>query len=250
MLLIPQRVIAHRGSSGIAPENTLAAFRLAHQQGIQWVEFDVMLTREGIPVVIHDLDVDRTTNGTGSVQAFTLFELQRLDAGSWKSREYAGERIPTLEEVLNLLQDLDLSANIEIKPALGQEVSTAEQVIKQLKLHWRSSREKILLSSFALESLKTALKLAPEWSRALLLESWSEPWETLAPLYEVVSINGPGVSPEGVVERMNQAGYAVMSYTIDDQSLAKRLWNQGVMAVFSNYPQAVMPAKAGVHPSK
>ena len=101
-LLDPSRplVIAHRGASGSAPENTMAAFSLAVEQGAQVIELDVHMTADGYPVVIHDPTVARTTDGTGLVREKTLAELRRLDAGSWFETRFAGERVPTLEEVV------------------------------------------------------------------------------------------------------------------------------------------------------
>lgn len=107
-------VIAHRGASAYAPENTIAAFALAHQMGADWFELDCTLTRDDEIIVIHDDTVDRTTNGTGSVFELTLADLKKLDAGTWKNPKYAGERLPTLDESLNFARDR-IGVYIEIK---------------------------------------------------------------------------------------------------------------------------------------
>lgn len=107
--------VAHRGYSSLAPENTMAAFELAMEQAqVQWIELDVQLSRDGYPVVIHDYRLERTTNGKGFVKDMTLHELKQLDAGSWKSKKYAGERIPTLAEVLERIRGR-VKLNIELK---------------------------------------------------------------------------------------------------------------------------------------
>src|SRR6185437_12837650 len=110
-------VIGHRGAASSAPENTLGGMRRAHALGIRWVEFDVRLSGDGHCILLHDDAVDRTTDGTGEAAALDFAALRRLDAGSWFSPDFAGERIPTLEETVALLGVLGLGANVEIKPA-------------------------------------------------------------------------------------------------------------------------------------
>jgi glycerophosphoryl diester phosphodiesterase len=232
-LTIPHGIIAHRGASAEAPENTLAAFQLAHDIGAAWVEFDVMLSKDGVPVVIHDLDLERTTNGHGRVADYTLEELQRLDAGK-------GEKIPTLAQTLELLQTLGLGANLEIKPNLNQEVETAEAVLVEVNKRWKQSPDLLLLSSFALDSLRRVQQLDPHWSRGLLLESWSEPWQSLAEIYAVDTVNGPGDVQHSQVKAVKQAGYDVLVYTIDDPTRAKECWEWGVTAVFTNHPRLLL----------
>src|SRR5579863_1834901 len=121
-------IFAHRGNSGEAPENTLAAFRQVAGVGADGVEFDVQLSRDGVPVVIHDETVDRTTDGKGAVAGLTLAQLQVLDAGKWFGAAFAGERIPTLEAVLEVFRGASIRVNIELKtnrtpyPGLSQKV--------------------------------------------------------------------------------------------------------------------------------
>jgi len=232
-LKIPHGIIAHRGASAEAPENTLAAFQLAHDLGAAWVEFDVMLSQDGVPVVIHDMDLDRTTNGHGKVVDYTLEELQRLDAGK-------GEKIPTLARTLELLQSLGLGANLEIKPNLNQEVETAEAVLVEVNKLWKQSPDLLLLSSFALDSLRRVHQLEPHWSRGLLLESWNEPWLSLAEIYAVQTVNGPENVTHSQVKAIKQAGYDVLVYTIDDPIRAKECWDWGVTAVFTNNPRLLL----------
>jgi glycerophosphoryl diester phosphodiesterase len=107
-------IIAHRGASGNAPENTIAAFSLAVDQGADVIDLDVHMTADGYPVVIHDATLDRTTDGTGLVRSRTLAELRRLDAGSWFHNRFAGERVPTLEEVVEWAKDR-IALSIEVK---------------------------------------------------------------------------------------------------------------------------------------
>src|SRR3990167_7450135 len=109
-------VIAHRGASAYAPENTLAAFRKAHDLGIQWIEFDVMLSADHVPIIFHDNLLDRTTNGRGEVGDFSFKALHELDAGAWFNPKFSGEHIPSLQDTVAFLRQTGMAANIEIKP--------------------------------------------------------------------------------------------------------------------------------------
>ena len=163
----PTRVIAHRGFSGAAPENTLAAFEKAIEVGADMFELDVLLSRDGRVVVIHDDTLDRTTDGEGKVAAFTLAELKKLDAGSWFSAEFAGERIPTLEEALRLAKGCIL-VNVEIKTeAVGRGVvAKALEVIDELDM-----KDNVVISSFDPTALAKARELHPGIRTASLFDA-------------------------------------------------------------------------------
>jgi glycerophosphoryl diester phosphodiesterase len=126
------RIIGHRGACGYAPENTLESIRTAADLGIKWVELDVKLTKDGVPVIFHDETLDRTTNGHGNVAETFYADLQNLEAGSWYSDGFAGIKIPTLEEAAELLIDLGLGLNLELKPCPGREKETAEIALDHL----------------------------------------------------------------------------------------------------------------------
>ncbi|MEK3888329.1 glycerophosphodiester phosphodiesterase [Bacillus sp. FSL K6-3431] len=139
-------IIAHRGASGYAPENTMAAFKLAIEQGADGIELDVRLTKDGIPVVIHDGSINRTGDGKGYVHELTLAEMQAYDFGSWYSPKFKNEQIPTLEEVLKLLQDSEIMLNIEIKKGPDM-IKNIEEEILQLIYKYKFA-DKVLVSSF------------------------------------------------------------------------------------------------------
>ncbi len=134
-VVMPVRGIsAHRGASTTHPENTLAAFREAIRLGAHQIELDVYLTRDGSLVVIHDATVDRTTDGTGRVAAFTLAEIKKLDAGSWKGEQFAGERVPTLTEALEIMPR-NTWLNLHLKGGGDLGTAVAEEVVRQGRLH-------------------------------------------------------------------------------------------------------------------
>ena len=155
-------MIGHRGAAARAPENTLAGLREAHELGARWVEFDVMLSRDGVPVLIHDETLQRTTDGRGAVARHTAAEIRPLDAGAWFAPEFAGERVPTLEEAVALLLELGLHANVEIKPATGHEVGDRRGGRRRcLQRLWPKTGPRLLLSSFERDALAAAQRVAP-----------------------------------------------------------------------------------------
>lgn len=231
------RVIGHRGALGHAPENTLAGFRRAAMFGLRWVEFDVALTRDNEPVLMHDETVDRTTNGKGKLAEMTLGELRTLDAGAWRSDEFTGERVPTLAKAFETLQELGLGANIEIKPTRGREAETGALVARQVAAAWPESLPKLLLSSFKLESLAAARDAAPAVARGYLLNRLTRNWQNEAAALGCVSVhcNQRTLNRPSAAE-VRQAGYRLLSYTVNEASRARLLFDWGVEAVFTDYP--------------
>ena len=182
-------IFAHRGASYRAPENTLSAFRLARGMGADGIELDVQLSRDGRAVVIHDATVDRTTDGSGTVAGLTLAELKKLDAGSWFSPDFAGERIPTLAEVFRAV-GLDLLLNLELK-AMGSESTGLEEVMTSLVVHY-GMEDRVLISSFHPLALRRVRRAHPHLPLALLygtslpqaeLERWVQDLQPLAALH-------------------------------------------------------------------
>ncbi|MBE9472348.1 MAG: glycerophosphodiester phosphodiesterase, partial [Chloroflexi bacterium] len=161
--------IAHRGASAVAPPNTLAAFEKAVELGADGIEFDVHLSADGVLVVIHDFNVDDTTDGSGRVAEMTLAQLKQLDAGSRFDPAFAGERIPTLEEVLETVGSR-LLLNIELKCFSLRDNGLERAVIAQVKRHGPAAR--VLLSSFNPFSLRRAKKIAPHIPVGLLYAPW------------------------------------------------------------------------------
>lgn len=226
---------AHRGASAEAPENTLVAFDLALRQGAQGVELDVHLSRDGVPMVIHDETLDRTSNGRGRVSGQTSRALQTLDAGGWFSPAYSGERIPTLEQVLQLV-GAQARINIEIKSsAAGAAVLTLLQ---------RYPASRVLVSSFDHRLLARLRGLAPELALGFLVDS---PWwrsglgralasggESLHPRQELVS--------RPMLQACHRAGLKVYPWTVDASQRGAELVRLGCDGLFTNCPGALMAA--------
>jgi glycerophosphoryl diester phosphodiesterase len=239
-------VIGHRGSASSAPENTLASLRLAAEQGARMVEFDAKLAGDGVVILMHDSLLDRTTNGRGPVAATSWAEIAKLDAGSWFADDWRGVPVPTLEQALALLVELDLKANIEIKPCLGREVETAKAIVETIKAHWPENRGGLLLSSFARDGLAAARDAAPELPRGLLI--WEKPadWSIAAATLACRSVHCAAqyLTPEWAAE-IKRLGYDLAVYTVNDPALAWQLRVWGVDTIITDSPGALRLALQG-----
>lgn len=223
---------AHRGYSAVAPENTLAAFRAAETAGADGIELDIQLSRDGIPVVLHDETVDRTTDGRGTASDFTLPELRELDAGFWFDPAFAGEPLPSLEEVLAWAEGR-LRLNLEIKAA------AAGRAILDLLPSF--PRVRLLISSFDHSLLESLHRARPELPLGFLLDSYF--WRRA--LGRATACGAESLNPRHdrlsrpLLAACRKQGLAVYPWTIDDPRQAVRLWRQGVSGVFTNDPAAI-----------
>lgn len=237
------KIIGHRGACGYAPENTLESIKTAHSMGVEWVELDVMLTRDLVPVIFHDDTLDRTTNGSGNVADKDWEDIRHLEAGSWFADSFAGAKIPTLEETLELLIELGMGLNLEIKPTPGKEVETAEVALDYLSRVW-DDHDRLLISSFSHVSLETAMDMAPDWRRGLLLDTeWIPNWKEIAEHLDasVVNIDGNACTREQV-EDIIDFGKPILAYTINDPRRARALYSWGVDGVFTDVPDVILEA--------
>lgn len=231
------KLIAHRGASALAPENTLIAFQKASEIGAKWVEFDVMLAACGEAVVIHDETLDRTTNGHGNVYDYPYAYLKTLDAGSWFNPKFAGEKIPTLAEVIEILFRFNLNANIEIKPMVGLEEETVKKVLAVVKQYWRPEMKPPLISSFSRKVLEYVRHYSKTHYLAYLMNEWQDDWKNSCDALNCISvdINHHILNQERVSE-VKSSDRLLLSYTVDDVLIARHLFDWGVDAVFSNCP--------------
>jgi glycerophosphoryl diester phosphodiesterase len=240
------RVIGHRGAAGCAPENTLAGFRRARALGCGWVEFDVRLTADRQPVLLHDERLERTTTGRGKACRLPLGEIRRHDAGSWFDPAFAGERVPTLEAALAILEEEGLAANVEIKPAPGEGWETGEIAVETLVRLWPGRTAVTLISSFLPQALAAAKAAAPGFARGLLFRALPRDWRRRAEALGCVSIHldHRRLSP-AVVAEVNSFGYLLLAYTVNDLTRARMLFDWGVASVFSDVPHRIL---AGTEP--
>ncbi|MDP1839668.1 MAG: glycerophosphodiester phosphodiesterase family protein [Reyranella sp.] len=228
MLQLP-KVIGHRGAAAYAPENTLASFREARRRGAPWVEIDVKLTADGVPIVMHDDSLKRTTGVDRLVAATPRADLPK--------------DVPTFEEAIACFAELGLGCNVEIKPCDGREQETARVTVETLRRCWPASLPPPLLSSFKAASLVAAREAAPEFARAILLGRIEENWRGRAEEVGAQGVNTNGIkltAPQAVDIR--KAGYALSVYTIDDGAVAKALVGMGVHCVITDAPDVILAA--------
>jgi len=227
--------IAHRGAGKLAPENTLAAFRLGASFGYRMFEFDVKLSGDGKSVLMHDDTLDRTTSGWGRLDALTLGELAALDAGSWHSPLYAGEPIPTLAAIASYTRANGLMVNIEIKPMPGDEARTGGAVALDALALWQGADVPPLLSSFSESALEAAALSAPDLPRALLLDALPEDWlQRLDRLGCVALDANHNELDANIIQAAHNAGYRVLCYTVNDAARAKKLFEWGVNGLITD----------------
>ena len=219
------RWIAHRGAGKLAPENTLAAFRLGAHYGYRMFECDAKLSQDGLPFLLHDSTLERTSNGHGTAGTQAWAALAQLDGGSWHSRSFAGEPLPTLALAARFCLANSLMLNIEIKPTPGQEVETGRVVAEHAARLWQGADVLPLLSSFRPESLAAAQTAAPKLPRALLLDSlWEGCIDKATQLGCVALVCKHTLWDAAMVSRVHALGMRALSYTVNDQEVADALW--------------------------
>ncbi|HEY0834108.1 MAG TPA: glycerophosphoryl diester phosphodiesterase [Azospirillum sp.] len=246
MLSTLPRLIGHRGAKQSAPENTLVSVREAAREGAAWVEVDVMLTSDGVPVVIHDDTLDRTTSGRGPVAGIDLVHLKRLDAGGWFDPRFAGEEVPTLSELLDLAARLGLGVNLEIKPSHPDlAVATARAALDVVKGVWPAERP-LLLSSFQVPCLEVARDRAPGIPRGYLLDEPPADWAAVADRIGADTIHvNQDRQTEASVAAHRAGGRPVLAYTVNDADRARQLFAWGVAGVFTDAPGRLAAALEG-----
>ncbi|MGB9154246.1 MAG: glycerophosphodiester phosphodiesterase [Alphaproteobacteria bacterium] len=236
-------VIAHRGARNRAPENTMASFKAAYEDGAKWIETDVKLTSDGVPILMHDDTLNRTTNGQGCVADMDWDDMQNLDAGGWYSPAFRGTRVPTLAELLSFAYDTGLRLNLELKPCPGRAQATAMVALIEAAKLWPDTAPDPLISSFDVESLTIAAQLHPGWPRGLLLDEWRDDWREVVSLTQAttVNMNAAIVTPERIA-LLREAQKPILVYTVNDATQAKTLLQSGIQAVFSDNPGDIIKA--------
>lgn len=237
--------IAHRGAGKLAPENTLAAFRLGASYGYRAFECDVKLSADGVPFLLHDDTLERTSSGDGIAGARTWSELALLDAGSWHSRGFAGEAPPSLAAVARYCLRNGFALNIEVKPTSGVEDTTGRVVAQEAARLWGGQPVLPLLSSFRPEALQGAREGAPELPRALLLDTlWSGWFEVAQVLGCAAVVTNHRLMDAPLIAKLHGAGWHALVYTVNDAADARRLLALGIDSIMTDAVDRFAPAGA------
>lgn len=233
-------VVAHRGASGYAPENTLASFDLAVEMGADFLELDVRLTKDGHFAVIHDEKVDRTTNGRGYVKDFLYEDLKQLDAGSWFSQKFSGQTIPSLTDVLNRYRG-KIKFLIEVKDP-SKQLGIANKLAKELVLHKmdNSGQMEVIVQSFDIAFLKQFNRLLPNvplgvlisYKHGLTAEKQLKDFSSFA---SYINPNKMLVTRK-FVRKIHQHGLKIMPYTARDKKTVQHLRAMNVDGIITDYP--------------
>lgn len=239
------RLIAHRGGARTAPENTLAAIKLAAANGADGVEIDVRVTSDGTPVLMHDATLERTTNGKGKVAGTTLAQLRDLDAGSWFDKKFCGEPVPTLAEALKLCARLGMDVVIDIKPAPGFAAEDTKTILKHAVRAWPAARTPPTLNSESVTVLDTAMQEQPDWPRAIVIRRPFMSWKARLRVATVIAAGtrwmGIGWA-EAMSNLAKQNGKGLSVWTINKPQDAVKLARHGVDTIFTDTPDTLRRA--------
>lgn len=229
------RIVAHRGAGKLAPENTLAAMRCGLEYGFHAVEFDVMLSSDGVPILMHDPEFGRTIAGSGSVANSSAAQLMAMDAGAWFGAQFQGEGVPSLQQVLAFCLQQQIWMNIEIKPAPGFEAITGQVVAQTTQAFYAEHGAALpraawpLFSSFSFAALKAAQHTAPEIARGVLFERVPANWLSVLQDMQAVALhtNHQALSKE-LAQQIKAAGYGLFCYTVNQVERAREILAWGV----------------------
>ena len=239
------KIFGHRGSAGTHPENTMISFQQACKDGADGIELDVQLSKDGVPVVIHDEKLNRTTNGKGFVKDFTVDELKKFNAVHKFKDDYTFCEIPTLEEVLIWLKQTNLIINIELKNGVILYEGMEEKIVHLVKQH--SIEKRVIFSSFNHYSMIKLKHLAPEIERAVLyMEGLYKPWEYA----KWVGAQGihPYIyaAPSEIIIESQANDIKVRPFTVNDEHVMKRLFEVNCHALFTDYPKKAVELRTSL----
>jgi len=232
------KVLAHRGGGTLAPENTIAGIRCGLEHGFHAIEFDVMLTADGVPILMHDDVLGRTVAGSGSISAIASAQLMAKDAGSWLAPEFDYARVPAFAEVIAFCKANRIWMNVEIKPVPGFERETgkaAAMLVQQLfadEIAAKTGPENLpLFSSFSFDALQAAQQQAPEIPRGFLLDRIPADWQAKLEELGAVALhtNHKHLTAELAIA-IKAAGYGLLCYTVNDVERAREITDWGVDA--------------------
>ena len=239
------RWIAHRGAGKLAPENTLAAFRLGATHGYRMYECDAKLSADGVVFLLHDATLERTTSGAGMAGDLTWNILSQLDAGGWHSRAFAGEPLATLEALARHCQAQGHWLNIEIKPTPGTELATGRAVAEAAARLWAGDAGHTpFLTSFQPDALQGARETAPQLPRGLLLDTLWDGWlDAARSLGCVAIVCNQALWDASTVEQARSAGLRTLAYTVNDEWAAQRLLDLGLDGIITDRVDLFPPSR-------
>lgn len=237
------KLMGHRGVASLAPENTLASMMKVAELGLEWVEIDTHLTSDNIPVVIHDETVNRCTNGSGHVRHMLWEELKHLDAGSWFDSQFSEQRIPSLEQALDVCYRFDLQLNLEVKCFQAEEVALlCNEVAKVINAH-HFPQERLVISSFSTAALMAMQQLLPNVRRGQLWQKIPLDWKAKLQGVDAYSVHCDyRYLTEAQALEVKKAGFLLYCYTPNVPEEVAEHWQWGVDMMITDAPQHYLEA--------
>ncbi|GGI43037.1 glycerophosphoryl diester phosphodiesterase [Mammaliicoccus stepanovicii] len=234
-------IYGHRGMPSKAPENTLASFKAAAEvEGIKWLELDVAITKDEQLVIIHDDDLERTTDMSGEITTFNYDEIKSASTGAWYSEKFKEEKLPTFDEVIELANAFDMNINVELKGVSGPNgLALSHSMVKQVseKLQNLNKDQQVVISSFNVILVKLASEIMPQYRRGLIFHasSFRRDWQSLLDYCEAEILNIEDAQlTEEKVKLIKEAGYELNVWTVNKSTRANQLANWGVDGIFTN----------------
>lgn len=231
-------VFAHRGLNTLAPENTMAAFQAAHQHGLKWLETDIDVIGDGTVIICHDTTLDRTTNRSGGYYDLSKADIEQLDAGSWFSKQFEGEPLPTLRQLVDFLNLTGMSCNIELKANEAGQAMSMQLLDNMLaELERLKASSKIIVSSFSHVLLAKLHDKAPKlplgclYETCALYDDWKSVLEMVGASY--IHPEDKGLT-KAKVQAFRAAGYGVNVWTVNNLDRANELFNWGATGIFTD----------------
>jgi glycerophosphoryl diester phosphodiesterase len=250
-------ILGHRGASAVAPENTLAAFAQAIDAGADGIEFDVRLSSDGVPVVIHDAALNRTGLVSGLVRELTSAQLKEIDVGSWfkQSGAFTGEKLPTLEQVFDLFAGKPVALYVEMKCDAGEGTRLASAVVDQV--HAQNMKDSVVVESFDLTAIQEIKRIDRSLKTAALFEpKLSKPISTLRAqtIINLARHHGADeialhhtLARKGILERARKEGFEIVVWTVDDPIWIDRARACGIKALIANNPRPMVEFRDSSH---
>ena len=234
-------IVAHRGGGKLAPENTLAAIDVGARYGHTMIEFVAKLSKDGQIFLLHDDNLERTSNGWGVAGELNWQDLLRVDAGSWFNSSFKDAPLPLLSQVAERCRQHGMMANIEINTTTGSGTRTGKVVALAARELWADMTPP-LLSSFEIDALEAAQLAAPELPRGLLLDEWRDDWRELTTRLGCVSIHlNHRLLDEARVDALREAGLRILVYTVNNPQRAAELLRWGVDCICTDAIDIIGP---------
>lgn len=236
----PPKLIGHRGVAAYAPENTIAGIHAAADMGLEWVYLDVKITQDGVAVLFADDLLTRTTGAGGALGDTSRAAVGELDAGSWFGESFINERVPTLEDALDVVNSRGLYPVLVLRPSPGHEIDTAEAALDAATRIWPEDEAPPMIVSASNVSLETCRDMLPEWPRGLLIEEYSENWPEVCDYLEITSLHlaDNNLSRDGVEEYV-ESQLPIIAHVVNDARRAQDLLRWGVDSLVTDQPDVV-----------